>query len=353
MTTGATALLAAVAFAVSLVAAAPAAAATAGWSQALAREIERIDARTPGRLGVYVKDLATGETLDHGARGFWYLGSTAKVSVAIAVLQEVDAGRISLGEAVALQASDRIEASQVVWQPLGTRYTVEDLLRRMLWDSDNTAANMLIRRVGLDRLNASARAAMGTQGFRGYTTFAQVRQDVYAEIHPDARQLDNDTLVRIAAAPIGPGRVENLRRALKLEPSALRTRRIEDAYAAYYKTLKNSATLEAYGSMLEKLVRGQLLKPDTTARLFHDMKLGNFTNYRLQAGLPRELPFIHKTGTQHQRACHVGVIRPEGGAPRGLVVVACTAEVDEMKTAGEILRQVGVALAKGPVAAAP
>ena len=194
---------------------------------------------------------------------------------------------------------------------------------------------------------------MGTQGFRGFTTFAQVRQDVYAEIHPDARKLDNDALVRIAAAPIGPGRIENLRRALRLQPGDLRTRRIEEAYAAYYKTLKNSATLEAYGAMLEKLVRGQLLKPATTAKLFHDMKLGNFTNYRLQAGLPRTLPFIHKTGTQFERACHVGVIRPEGGAPRGLVVVACTADVDELKTAGEILRQVGVAIAKGPAAATP
>ncbi len=326
------------------------AASAAGWSEALAREIDRIDQATDGRLGVYVKDLATGETLDHGAREFWYLGSTAKVPVAIAVLQDVDAKRIALGERIAVQPSDRIEASQVVWQPVGTRYPVDDLLRRMLFDSDNTAANMLIRRVGLDRLNASARAAMGREGFGGFTDFAQVRYDVYAEIHPDARRLTNDQLVRIAAAPLGPGRVENVRRALDKRPDELRVRTLDEAYAAYYRTLKNSATLVAYGDMLEKLVRGQLLSPDSTATLFEYTKLGNFTNYRLQAGLPRALPFIHKTGTQYLRACHAGVIRPEQGAPQGVVVVACTADVDEQKTAGEILRQVGVAIARTPLA---
>lgn len=329
-----------------LLAADLAAGATAGWREPLRAQIERIDRESPGTLGVYVKDLASGETLSHGASEFWYLGSTTKVLVAIAVLQAVDAGRLRLADRLVIADADRIEASQVVWQPLGTRYPIDELLRRMLFDSDNTAANMLIRSVGIERVNETARAALGTSGFRELTDFARVRQDVYAEIHPDAGRLRGDPLVRIAAAPLGPARVEAVRRALGKPAAELSAKTIDEAYARYYRTLRNSATLEAYAAMLEKLVEGELLSPASTARLFTLMKLGNFTNYRLQAGLPRSVPFIHKTGTQYLRACHAGVIRPADGGRRGIVVAACTADLDEQHAAGQVLERVGRALAE-------
>jgi len=269
-----------------------------------------------------------------------------KVLVAIAVLQEVDAGRLALADKVVLTAGDRIEAGKLVWQPTGTSYTVDELLERMLGDSDNTAANMLIRRIGLDRLNASARAAMGSAGFGGLTDFATIRRDVYAGIHADARRLSNDALVRIAAAPLGPGRVDAVRRALRKQPAELDAKTIGEAYDRYYRTNRNAATLEAYGAMLEKLVRGELLSPAGTERLFRHMKIGIYTNYRLQSGLPRSVTFIHKTGTQYLRACHAGVISPEGGGARAVVVAACTAGLDEQSEAGKVLKRVGQAISE-------
>ena len=313
--------------------------------------MERIDAETPGRLGVYVKQLGTGETMSHGGDQFWYLGSTVKVLVAIAVLQQVDAGKVRLADTVTLADTDRIEAGQVVWHARGTVYTVDALLQRMLGDSDNTAANMLIRTIGIERLNESAHASMGAAGLKELTSFLKVRQDVYAEIHPDARKLSNDQLVRIAAAPLGPGRVEAVRRALGKKPAELDARTIDEAYDRYYRTGRNSATLEAYGAMLEKLVRGKLLSPESTQRLFVAMKIGIFTNYRLQAGLPRSVTFIHKTGTQYLRACHAGVISPENGGARAIVVAACTADLDEQHEAGKVLERVGRAIADTTLAA--
>ena len=61
------------------------------------QQVERIDQASPGSLGVYVKRLDTGETMAYGADRFWYLGSTVKVPVAIAVLQQVDAGTLKPG----------------------------------------------------------------------------------------------------------------------------------------------------------------------------------------------------------------------------------------------------------------
>ena len=335
--------------ALGLLAAEPARA--AGWSEALQAAVARIDAETPGKLGVYVKQLGSGQTMSHGGGDFWYLGSTAKVLVAVAVLQQIDAGQLKLADTVVLTADDRIEAGQIVWHAVGTVYTIDALLTRMLGDSDNTAANMLIRRIGLDKLNASARAAMGSAGFQELSDFARVRRDVYAEIHADAGKLPNDDLVRIAAAPLGPARYEAVRRAVGKQPAQLNAKNIGDAYERYYKTKRNAATLEAYGAMLEKLVKGQLLSPPSTQRLFEQMKIGIYTNYRLQAGLPRSVTFIHKTGTQYQRACHAGVISPEGGGARAIVVAACTADLDEQQAAGPVLTRVGRAISETVLAA--
>lgn len=316
----------------------------AAWVDALQREVERIDRESAGSLGVYVKRLDNSETFDYGADRPWYLGSTVKVPIAIAVLQDVDAGRLKLTDKVTLAETDRIEAGQVVWSPVGTVFSVEALLKRMLGDSDNTAANMLIRTVGERRLNDSAMAAMGSKGFRPITSLAQVRFDVYAEIHPDARKLSNDQLVRIASVPLGPERVEAIRRALGKKSSDLKAKTIGEAYANYYRGNLNTATLEAYGAMLEKLVQGRLLKPESTERLFTAMKLGIFTNYRLQAGLPRSVGFIHKTGTQYLRACHVGVISPQQGGAQAVVVATCAADIDEQRDAGIVFERVGRAI---------
>ena len=320
------------------------AARAAAWSDALQQQIERLDRETPGTLGVYVKRLDNGETFDHGADQSWYLGSTVKVLVAIAVLQQVDAGKLRLNDSLTLQAGDKIEAGQLVWSKVGSRFTVDLLLKRMLGESDNTAANMLIRAIGEDRLNESAKDALGARDFHRLTTLAAVRYDVYAELHPDARKLSNDQLVRIASAKMGPARVEAVRRALGVKASDLKVRTIDEAYDRYYAHQLNTTTLEAYGAMLEKLARGQLLKPQSTQRLFTDMKFDIYTGYRLQAGFPKAVHFIHKTGTQYQRACHMGVIHPQDDAVRGIVVAVCTAGLDEQDAAGPVFEKVGAAI---------
>jgi beta-lactamase class A len=281
----------------------------ADWTDALRQHIERIDKATPGQLGVYIKRLDNGETLNYQADRPWYLGSSAKLPIAIAVLQESEAGKLKLSQQVTLQDTDKIDGSgNVVWQKSGTSYGVEALLKRMLMESDNTAANMLVRTIGEDALNHRARFYLGPQGFNRITTFTQVRQDVYGALHPDARKLPNMDLVRLAAVPMGPKRVDALVR------------------------------------MLERLVTGQLVSPPNLQRLFTDLKYETYDAYRLEAGLPRTVRFIHKTGTQLGRACHMGVINPQDGGRAAVIVATCAEDLDEHRDAGRAFEQIGRAI---------
>lgn len=307
--------------------------------------MDRIEQATPGQLGLYVKRLDNGETFAHAADRPWYLASSVKLPVAIAVLQEAEAGRLRLNQELVLQARDKVDGSgAVVWQPEGTRHSVQSLLQRMLMESDNTAANMLIRAVGEDALNQRAQALLGGRGVGRITDFTEVRYRVYAEAHPDARRLSNMDLVRIAGAPVGPRRLQALARTLGVAPSALRVQTLDEAYDRYYRQNTNTATLEGYGAMLEKLVRGQLVSPAHQQLLYKDLKFDTYDAYRLEAGLPRTVRFIHKTGTQLHRACHMGVIDPQDNGRNAIVVAACAEGLDEMKEAGKAFEQVGRAI---------
>lgn len=323
----------------------------ADWQADLRQRIERIDKNSPGQLGVYVKRLDTGETVGHNADQLFYLSSSVKVPIAVAVLQQVDAGKLTLNSTAVLQEADRIDGSgDVVWDKPGSSYTIDSLLTRMLGVSDNTAANMLIRTVGEDTLNKTAAAVLG-QGFVKLTTLTDVRRDVYAELHPDARQLPNQKLVEIAAARKGPQRVEAVRRALDVPKSALKVKTMAEAYDNYYRRQFNSATLEGYGDMLEQLVRGKLLSAQSTERLFGYMKFGKRGDYRLEGGIPKSEMIIHKTGTQYRRACHMAVINPQQGGAKGIVVTTCASDMDDEKEAGGIFKRVGEAVSKTALSA--
>src|SRR5690606_39867228 len=86
--------------------AAPANPASPAWVAALEREVGAIDAAMPGDFGAYVHRLGppdeAGE-LDLGDGRAWYLSSTIKVPVAIAVLEAADAGDLSLDEELELE----------------------------------------------------------------------------------------------------------------------------------------------------------------------------------------------------------------------------------------------------------
>jgi len=315
------------------------------WSDALRQHIERIDKATPGQLGVYIKRLDNGETFAHQADRPWYLGSTTKLPIAIAVLQAAEAGQLGLAQKVTLQDTDKVDGSgNVVWQKSGTTYSVDELIRRMLMESDNTAANLLIRTLGEDTLNQRAREYLGSRGFNRITNFTEVRRAVYGELHPAARELGNMALVQVAAQPKGPQRVDALVRTLSVPKAELRVKTMDEAYERYYARQFNSAPLSAYGDMLEQLVTGKLMTPRHLQRLFTDLKFNSYDAYRLEAGLPRTVRFIHKTGTQWQRACHMGVIQPQEGARGAIIVAVCAEGLDEQREAGRAFEQVGRAI---------
>lgn len=77
--------------------------------------------------------------------------STYKAPIAVAVLHQVDQGVLALDRTIIIRRADL----SVEWSPINQKFageamtfTVEELLRRMVGESDNTAADVLQRTLG-------------------------------------------------------------------------------------------------------------------------------------------------------------------------------------------------------------
>lgn len=151
------------------VALAPGAAAAApGWPSGwrtppdapeVVRRIEQVTRWAPGRVSVWYCDLTTQEYFGVNADEVHTAASTVKVLIANYLYHLAAAGELSLDEPVAIRPVDWKDGSGILnGVPDGTRLTLREVARLMLVHSDNTAANALLRRLGVQRMVAYYRS---------------------------------------------------------------------------------------------------------------------------------------------------------------------------------------------------
>lgn len=291
----------------------------------LAEEAERIDAQMGGAIGVYIKRLSDGAEVKHGTDRDWYLASTTKVPLGIAVLQLVEDGDVDLHHELELQNSDYVDGSgQLLLAQPGTRYSVDELIQNSIEDSDSTATDMLIRFIGEDEFNRHVQTRLVPEGLGRITTIVSVRHDSYSEVHSGAKSLSNADIMEVRAASPHSARYDTLLSKLGVTADQVKAPSYGDAWEQYYERGLNSGDLVAMGELLERLVQGEYLNEENTQRLLGYMKNVSTGRSRLQAGFPDDAVFAHKTGTQVARACNVGILNAD--TPDDAVVVATCAE---------------------------
>lgn len=127
----------------------------------LSEEVARLAEGVDGRVGVFIQDPASGETVALRAEEAFPAASTIKVALLHELYRQAhDAPpALRLAEAADLADADRAPDSAILGHlSAAARPTLRDLALFTVVVSDNTATNALIRRVGMDRVNAGARA---------------------------------------------------------------------------------------------------------------------------------------------------------------------------------------------------
>ncbi|MEK6282563.1 MAG: class A beta-lactamase [Acidobacteriota bacterium] len=118
----------------------------------LRNQIEQIAATTKGRVGVAAIVIETGESVSVKSGDHFSMQSVYKLPIGMAVMQQVDAGKLKLDQKVRITKDDLIGRAH--HSPIRNRYsngvemTVSDLMGWMLKESDGTASDVLMALAG-------------------------------------------------------------------------------------------------------------------------------------------------------------------------------------------------------------
>ncbi len=111
-----------------------------------------------GIVGISIKDLQTGESFSMNGNRSFNPASVIKIPVMIEAYNQIEQGRISLSTELTLQQHNKLPgAGSIQFFHNKTPFTVGRLIELMITDSDNTATAMLIEKLGMYRINATAR----------------------------------------------------------------------------------------------------------------------------------------------------------------------------------------------------
>nr|WP_237166530.1 class A beta-lactamase [Mycolicibacterium hippocampi] len=99
-------------------------------------------------VGLSAVELPSGRWLAHRGKERFAMCSTFKAYAAGAVLQRADRAELALNEAVNIEPADIITHSPVTGTRVGATMTLAELCQATLQQSDNAAANLLLRVLG-------------------------------------------------------------------------------------------------------------------------------------------------------------------------------------------------------------
>ncbi|HLH30671.1 MAG TPA: serine hydrolase, partial [Terriglobia bacterium] len=228
---------------------------TAGWSADVAilrAQIQKVLPRARGEVGVAIKHVESGTEVLVNADKTYPMASTYKVPILVELFYQRAAGKLSL--------SDRVEVTPADVHPGGTiallldgpglQMSITNLINLMMRVSDNSAADLLINKVG--PANVTARMhALGLDGIRVDRTTLEMILDQEGVDYATYGKLPIDELRAKEAAVDGQ--------------TAAR------ANDRFNKTEKDVATPHDLTRLLEKIVRGQIVDREASDEILEFM----------------------------------------------------------------------------------
>jgi beta-lactamase class A len=235
-------------------------------------------ARTPAKaVGVYFHDLGTGDTVLVDANVRFHAASTMKVPVMIQLFRDRDAGTLTLDDSVPItndfrsivdgspyQLDKADDSDSSLYDLVGKKRTIRQLVELMETVSSNLATNLLIALVDAKRANATAHS------------------------------LGADSILVL--------------------------RGVEDG-KAYRAGMNNTTTARDLGMLFTALAQFRAASPAACREMLEILGRQHFTE-GIPAGLPAGTSVQHKTGWIGGVVYHdAGIVRAPGRAPYVLVVL--------------------------------
>jgi beta-lactamase class A len=265
-------------------AAAPRQAPKAPTAPAFLRDrLDQLGRAFDGRVGIAVRSVDEGWETGWKDNELYPQQSVSKLWVSITALDAIDRGQVRLDDRVTLTRSDLTLFHQPIRTLIlgngGYTTTLSDLMVKAITTSDNTANDKLMRAVGGAEAVRRMIAAKRLGAIRFYDGERALQSRIAGLIWSQSYSIGNAFFEARDALPMAVRR-------------AAFNRYIEDPY--------DGAAPSAIVSALARLKRGELLSPESTARLLNIMANTHTGPNRLKGGLQPGWTLSHKTGTGQQ-----------------------------------------------------
>ncbi len=283
-------------------------------SDTLVQRIEAIASRIPGRVGVAALHLESGRQVSVNGDVPFPMASVFKLPLAVVVLQRVDRGAFALASEVTIEPDEYAPYHSPLAERAGGRpvtLTIARLLEAMLVESDNTAADVLLRLVGGPQAVTREVRDLG---------ITDLRLDRYE------RELALE-LSGVGTYPRGEpwsrARFDQLAEAV----SASERRAAAERFA---RDARDTSTPEAAVALLVEVQRGAGLSAASHRRLIDLLSRTATGAQRIRTGVPAGARVAHRTGTWPSGLAtnDIGLITLPGGRGRLALAVFVTGSED-------------------------
>ena len=248
----------------------------------------------------YAKQLSTGREIAIRADVPMNTASVIKIPVMILAFRDAEAGRLNLDERYTIRPEDVRRGSGLLQTfAVGLSPTLRDITTQMIITSDNTATDIMIGKVGIDRVNRLL-DSLGYRDTRLKSTVGQAFRNVWIAADPKyASMTDREVYERGFPNDSGAG--------------ARTTAFVLDSTKWLGRT-----TAREISRLLEQLEKGELANAQSTSQMRRILRQ-QFYSSRLPQRLSGRVAIGHKTGDwPPQLGNDVGVLY----APSGPIVIS-------------------------------
>jgi beta-lactamase class A len=279
----------------------------AGADVRLKSMLEGIVSGTPGVIGIAVKHLESGRELAVNGDSFFPMASVFKLPILVEVMAQIGEGKFTLGDEISLGVSDQFPEGSLLsdLKAPGVKLSVENVINLMMWQSDNTATDLLLNRVSIPAVNRRLHS-YGLDKIIISRTVKELLLDYYLMDGAKYKNLSKDELTAVYA---------------KL--TAENPRLTREAGEKFPQKMADQATPLALNSLLEKLFRKEILDPKSCDFILDTMRGCQTGTKRIRGLLPAGTVVAHKTGTVGGTINDCGIIDlPDGAGHVALSVLS-------------------------------
>lgn len=234
-------------------------------NETLSTKLKALESSFDGKIGVYALDTANGQQIQYRASEHFPIQSTFKVIVVAGILKKSTTNSQLLQQKINYKKQDLVFWSPITEKNINSSMTISELCAAAMMYSDNTATNLIMKKLGGPSAVTAFARSMGNHAFRidGW--------------EPELNSNPND--------------------------------------------VRDSSTPKAMGESLKNLTLGDILPVPQKDTLITWMKNNTTGDTRIRAGIPKGWIVADKTGSgDYGISNDIAIIWPRECAPIVLAI---------------------------------